>query len=158
MVKASHEKATTLAPSLPEASQASESARILARYLTAESRPRCRIQFESGGSKAEDVTIPESAVRLLARILEELAKGNAVTVSSASTELTTQQAADLLNVSRPFLVQQIEKGLISYRKVGSHRRLRLNDVLEYKLSMDQKRLDALGELSEIDQSLGLGYQ
>ena len=158
MVKPSHDDATTLSPSLPESSLAGESARILAQYMTAESAPACRIQFDSGGPSQENVAIPDSVVRLLAKILEELAKGNAVTVSSASQELTTQQAADLLNVSRPFLVQQLDKGLISYRKVGSHRRLRLNDVLGYKRSMDQNRLGALGQLSEIDQELGLGYQ
>ena len=156
MVNANIGQSTTLSPSLPESSQASESARILAQYLTAEILTVCHLQFDSGGSRKEGVAIPDAAVRLLVKILEELAKGNAVTVSSATTELTTQQAADLLNVSRPFLVQQLKKGLISFRKVGSHRRLHLNDVLQYKQSMDQKRPEALDQVSDLNQKLGGG--
>ena len=84
MVKANIGHSTTILPSLPESSQSSESARILAQYLTGEPLRACHIQFDSGASRKEDVAIPDVAVRLLAKILEELAKRNAMTASSAS--------------------------------------------------------------------------
>ena len=68
-------------------------------------------------------------------------------------ELTTRQAADILNVSRPFLIEQFEKGLIPYRKVGTHRRVMLKDLMEYKATMEKSGLKALEELSAIDQEL-----
>ena len=86
-----------------------------------------------------------------------MAKGNAVTLIPVHAELTTQQAAQTLNVSRPFLIEQLEKGVIPYRKVGTHRRVMFKDLMEYKQTMDHNRLYALGELSAIDQELGLGY-
>ena len=87
-----------------------------------------------------------------------MAKGNAVTLIPVNAELTTQQGADPLNVSRPFLIEQLENGIIPYRKVGTHRRILFNDLLAYKQTMNHKRLDVLGALSAIDQELGLGYQ
>jgi len=86
-----------------------------------------------------------------------MAKGNAVTLIPVHAELTTQQAAQILNVSRPFLIEQLEKGVIPYRKVGTHRRVMFKDLMEYKQTMDHSRLNALEELSAIDQELGLGY-
>lgn len=157
MVTVNTDHSTTQSPTRLDTSVAVESVRILTRYLTAETLPSCRIELECGGPTHEQVAIPEAAVRLLARILEEMAKGNSVTVMATETELTTQQAADVLNVSRPFLIQQLEKGLISYHKVGSHKRVRLHDILQYKQSMDQKRYDALDQLSAMDQTLGFGY-
>ena len=85
------------------------------------------------------------------------AAGNAVTLIPVHAELTTQQAAQILNVSRPFLIEQLEKSVIPYRKVGTHRRVMFKDLMEYKQTMDRNRLNALEELSAIDQELGLGY-
>lgn len=101
--------------------------------------------------------IPETAVQLLQDILVEMARGNPVSVIPARAELTTQQAADFLSVSRPFLVNLLEENKIPYRKVGTHRRVRFEDLAEYKRMIDESRRAALDELSADAQELDMGY-
>jgi excisionase family DNA binding protein len=103
----------------------------------------------------ETLEIPEAALDLLAEVLDELAKGHAVTVTTVDAEVSTQKAADLLNVSRPYLVELLEAGKIRFRKVGSHRRIRLSDVVEYRTRMDAEADRAFAELAEHSQRLGL---
>ena len=86
-----------------------------------------------------------------------MAKGNAVTVIPVHAELTTQQAADILNVSRPFLVRLVAEGKIPCRRVGSHRRIRVQDLLKYKRHLEQERLKAIEELAAQAQELGRGH-
>jgi excisionase family DNA binding protein len=88
-------------------------------------------------------------------LLKETAAGNAVTLVPVEPEITTQQAADLLNVSRPFLVGLIDNGILRARMVGKHRRLPLGDVLAYKADQFAKREQALDEIVAFDQELGL---
>src|ERR1700677_5121596 len=99
--------------------------------------------------------LPPLVSRLLMDILEQTAAGHAVTVVPVEAEVTTQQAAELLNVSRPFVVRLIGKGLIAARMVGSQHRLPLKDVLAYKSDIRTKRRESLREMAAIDQELGL---
>lgn len=103
------------------------------------------------------VSIPTSALRLLLDVLTEIGQGNAVSIIPIHAELTTQEAADVLNVSRPFLVQLLEKGDIPFHKIGTHRRVRYQDVIAYKNRIDAERRKALDELAAQAQELGMGY-
>ena len=103
------------------------------------------------------VRIPTSALRLLLEVLTEIGQGNAVSIIPIHAELTTQEAADVLNVSRPFLVQLLEKGDMPFHKIGTHRRVRYQDVISYKKHIDIERRKALDELAAEAQELGMGY-
>jgi excisionase family DNA binding protein len=133
------EFAETAEPTPEESAMAQESSRRLARYFTKKPRRAFDVRIQSDGEPEEMVTIPASAFRLLNDILTQMAQGNAVTLIPIHAELTTQQAADILNVSRPFLIEQVEKNLIPHRKVGSHRRILFKDLMAYKHDMDRKR-------------------
>ncbi len=105
--------------------------------------------------QGSEIRLPYSILKVLMEVVHEMARGNAVRVMPIHAELTTQQAAELLNVSRPFLVSLLEQGEIKYRKVGTHRRILLEDLLVYKDRRDRVRLSALDELAKEDQRLGL---
>jgi len=101
------------------------------------------------------IELPASVHRLLATMVHELARGNAVTIAPVHAELTTQQAADLLNMSRPFLVNLLESGTIPFHRVGTHRRVRLQDVMAYRHPRSQERRTILAEMAREAQELGL---
>jgi excisionase family DNA binding protein len=145
-----------LAPSEAEARLAQTSSRQLAKLMRKGSRKK-NLQFlvKAEGGGEEVIAIPGPAFLMLTDMLREMGKGNGMALIPVHAEVTTQQAADLLNVSRPFLIEQLEKGAIPFRKVGSHRRIFFRDVMAYKQRMDRNRLKALGELSSIDQELDL---
>jgi excisionase family DNA binding protein len=104
------------------------------------------------------VEVPTSVREVLVRVVRELAEGNAVTVLPVHAELTTQEAADLLNVSRPYLIGLLDDHVLPCtRTAGQHRRLRLADVLAYKRIRDAERRAALDEMSEEAERLGLRY-
>ena len=103
----------------------------------------------------ETLEVPRAAVELLARILAHMAAGESVSIVPLHAELTTQQAAALLNVSRPFLINLLEAGEIEYRTVGRHRRIRAQSLCQYMHRDDQQRREAADELSALNQEMGL---
>jgi excisionase family DNA binding protein len=103
----------------------------------------------------EELRLPRDAVVLLARVLAYMANGQAVSVMPTHAELTTQQAANLLNVSRPYLIGLLEAGEIEFRKVGTHRRVRMQSLMDYKRQDDVRRREAADELSAETRELGL---
>lgn len=147
----------TVTPTPDEAILAQASSRQLARFASTRLKTPLQLRIQLEGAPEESVSIPASAVRLLNDILTQMAQGNAVTLIPVQAELTTQQAADILNVSRPFLVEQLEQNTIPFRKVGTHRRILFKDLIEYKEAMDRNRLKALDELTAQAQKLGMGY-
>ncbi len=132
-----------LPPTADDAARASTSGRLLARY-TATDRP-LRMHV-TDAEQEQAIELPAGAVALLVDILDTMASRRGITLISENAELTTVEAADLLNVSRPFLIKLLEEGRIPYRKVGKHRRIRQEDVIAYKTTIDREReatLDAL---------------
>lgn len=127
---------------------------VLAHLATKAKRRASRLKLE--GQRGERAVIPESVFSVLERAVEVLARGEAVTVVPVAHELTTQEAADMLNVSRQYLVRLVENGTIPCTKTGSHRRLRARDVIAYKRRRDRERKRALDRLSRLSQEVG-GY-
>lgn len=154
MIATLNEDYAAVAPTDDESRVARESSRELAARLPG--ARGLRLEVDDGKTR-ETVALPLAAAKLLQHILIEMAQGNAVTLIPIHAELTTQQAADLLNVSRPYLVKLLDDGLIPGRKVGTHRRVRCADVLAYKTRVDADRLKALEELAALAQELNMGY-
>lgn len=114
--------------------------------------PRCELV----GPKGEKISLPEPIFSVLERVAEVLARGDAVTVVPVGKEMTTQQAADLLNVSRQYLVRLLDEDKIKHTRTGRHRRIRVEDVLEFKERRDRERQLGLKKLTEMSEDAG-GY-
>lgn len=132
---------------------AADASRRLFRVIGANHRETCVVRFEN--APQEPVVLPAVAVRLLGALLTELAKGNAVALVPLYAELTTQEAANLLSVSRPFLVGLLENGQLPYHKVGTHRRVRISDLMTYKRRREAENEAALRELAALSQEMKL---
>ena len=141
-------------PTQPEMEAAKVSSRMLSKYADAD---RVQMSLRGSNGQAEDLVLPGPVLQLLLDILSEMAKGNAISLVPIHHELSTQEAANLLNVSRPHLVGLLEKGELPHRKVGAHRRVMAKDVLDYKSRIDDLRKAALDELTALSQEHGMGY-
>ena len=137
-------------PSPGERAAANQLRRILA--ARSGDRDQKLTIIEDSGQQAEVVLTPGMST-LLIDLLRHLGSGDAVTIVPVSQMLTTQQAADILNVSRPFLIALLEKDEIPYVLVGRHRRIKAEELFAYKRGRDTVRSDALGELAELDADL-----
>ncbi len=133
------------------------SQRELAAYLSTKTETQ-RIQVFDDKNQPHAIELPTSAVRLLVDILAELAEGNAVKVIPVHAEVTTQEAADLLNVSRPHVVKLLETGELPFHKTGKHRRIRFAELMAYKAKRDAHSKAAMVELAKQAQELGMGYE
>ncbi len=143
-----------LPPTTDESTIARTSRQQLSRYAQ-ENQPLTLRVIDADHD--EPIELPAGAVAMLMDILDAMAAGQGVTLIPESAELTTVQAAEILNVSRPFLIKLLEEGQIPYRKVGKHRRVRMEDVMNYKLAIDQEREAVLEQLVADAQEQGMGY-
>lgn len=105
-------------------------------------------------SQGEEIEIPDSVSRILLELVHYLGQGQTVSVIPIEKEMTTQEAANILNISRPYLVKLLESGELPFRKVGTHRRIRFDDIILYKKNRDKKRHELLAELTQMSQDLG----
>ena len=143
-----------LAPSPQDAAIARSSGQILSHYAGM-ARP-LKLRVREGGQE-QPIELPAGAVDLLMHLLEAMAAGQGVTLIPEGAELTTVQAADVLNVSRPFLIKLLDQKAIPHRKVGRHRRIRMEDVMAYKDAIDRERERVLDQLTREAQAQDMGY-
>ncbi len=129
------------------------SIRFLANHSPNPNSETCELKL----SETETITIPNSVLPSLTEILSHLAQGNSFQIVPIKQELTTTEAASILNVSRPYLVELLESGKIPFRKVGVRRRILSQDLMAYKQRMDAKRREVLAELAASAQELDMGY-
>ena len=135
-------------PSRRERDSANQLRRILAAHLK-EDQP-VSLKLLTDEKEISDVVLSPDLSRLLMDVLRIVGRGDAVTLVPVGEELTTQQAADILNVSRPYLVKILEEGVIPYATVGRHRRVKAEDLFRYKEKRDSDRAEALSDLAEVD--------
>lgn len=145
---------------LPDETATEQAARAVAEltaFLRAHPTPNGRVQLRASGDADGEtqVVIPSVAFHFFVDVLAELANGNTVTVAPVHAELTTQKAADILNVSRPYLIKLLDDRRIPYRRVGNRRKVLLVDLLDYKRKDDQRRQVVLDELTREARELGL---
>ena len=139
-------------PTKNDSQLAAESARKLAQHIAQNVN---EVKVRLGAEDDDVITLPAVAVRMLQEMLFEMSRGNSVTLIPLHAEFTTQDAADFLNVSRPFVVKLLEQGVIPFHMVGSHRRIRFQDLLQYKSQSDEAAKKAVDELQQLSEELDL---
>lgn len=141
-------------PTPAEVEQAKLSSRTLSKYADVD---RVNLSLRGSNGESDELVLPGHVRQILLDVLSEISQGNAISLIPYHQEISTQDAANLLNVSRPFLVRLLEDGEIPFRKVGAHRRVKLQDVLAFKEKTDNQRSLALDELAQLSQKEGMGY-
>jgi excisionase family DNA binding protein len=141
----------TVVPTRTDAELAARASRVLSSKRSTEDSLRVRLD------DGEELLLPKAATQLLRHLLTEMAQGNAVTLIPIHAELTTQQAADFLKVSRPYLISLLERREMPFHRVGTHRRVKFNDLEAYKRKFQASASVAIDELVEQAQELEMGY-
>ena len=141
-------------PSAQDAALARASGQLLSRYAQGQRPLMLRVR---DAGQDQPLELPKGAAALLMDILEAMAAGRGVTLIPENAELTTVQAAEILNVSRPFLIKLLEENAIPHRKVGKHRRISMEDVMAYKARIDREREAVLDQLVSDAQAQDMGY-
>ena len=148
----------TKLPAIPTKDQSLAKSSLKALKRITETRKRqskpVELTYAVDGS---EITIPDSALDYFQKILQSLSEGKKVEVHCEHSELTTQQAADYLNVSRPFVVKLMETGKLPFVKVGRHRRVKFSEVKKYEKRRNKKVDENLKELAKLSQEMNLGY-
>jgi excisionase family DNA binding protein len=143
-----------LPPSAMDVTVARLSGQLLSSFAR---RNRSLTMRVTDAGQEQDIELPASAVVMLVEILKSMAAGQGVTIVSENAELTTVQAADVLNVSRPFVIKLLDGKKIPFRKVGKHRRIRMEDVMAFRAAIDNERQSVLDQLATEAQRQGMGY-
>ena len=141
-------------PSPQDAAIARSTHETLSSYRGTDQPLKLRVK---GGSREQTIDLPAGAVGLLVHALEAMAEGQGITLIPETAEVTTIQAAAILNVSRPFLIKLLDQKAIPHRKVGKHRRIRMEDVIAYKNAIDHEREQVLEQLTRDAQTQDMGY-
>ncbi len=140
-----------------EAAMAKAAQRCIMAALDHSRAPAITLVDESGHQTEPAIKLPPQALRLIAQVLGAMGERRPITIVPTKHEFTTVEAAHYLNVSRPFVIKEIEAGKLKHRMVGTHRRIAYEDLLEYKRRMQGDQEKALQQLSDNAQDLGLGY-
>ncbi|MFI6152208.1 excisionase family DNA-binding protein [Kitasatospora sp. NPDC051170] len=143
-----------IAPGTVDAESAARALRRVKDYLAHTARPDEDVRIHTETSD-EVLVLPRQTVEMFAAILAAVAGGQGVQLVPVNAEVSTQVAAETLNVSRPYLIGLLERGQIPFRLVGRHRRIRFDDLIAYQREDDRRRKDAADELTRLDQELGL---
>lgn len=147
-------QATT--PSQAEAALAKLCSQELAGVLATNGGEQS-FSFTDKFGKTHDIVLPKPALNLFIEVLTQLGEGNIVQITPIHAELTTQQAADMLNMSRPSLIKLLDEEIIPFSRTGNRRKVAYADVMTYKESLLEKRLASLDALSALDQETNMGY-
>ncbi len=116
-----------------------------------------QINIIDKSGNTHEVTLPSSVLSMMIEMMTQLSQGNSVNITPIHAELTTQEAADLLNMSRPTLIKLLDSGDIPFYRTGNRRKVPFSDVIKYKENLEVDRLSTLDELSALDQEMGMGY-
>jgi len=142
----------TSKPSKEERRVAMESYNALAEVLEQLHTENPEIEIEETQDR---IKVPLKALKLLAKILQETSKGRPISIIPTATEMTTQAAADFLGCSRPHLIKLLDQGEINYTKVGRHRRIKFEDLVDYKKRMKAEQEKLIIEIMQADEESGL---